>query len=172
MTGMLWFVFQSVFCRECKEEFHEGECNSLLSPQGAMAQKVWISQLLIVIPGPARVTFVKWVLIIILSKSNYVHAQLLQPSSELSNWLCGGFQSLIDRGAEFCQEHTRFCHQLIKKMPSQWASRVVSIQCEHFWKALYHLAAFQLIFSAPVRKSCEFGLNNRVLYSLCRKYYW
>lgn len=93
MTGMLWFIFQSVFCRECKEEYHEGECNSLLSPHGAIAQKVWISQLLIVFPGPARVAFVKWALIIILSKSNYVHAELPQPS-ELPNWLCCGFQSL------------------------------------------------------------------------------
>ncbi|XP_068041327.1 E3 ubiquitin-protein ligase parkin isoform X2 [Anomalospiza imberbis] len=33
---------QSVFCRECKEEFHEGECNSLLSPPGAMAQKGYV----------------------------------------------------------------------------------------------------------------------------------
>ncbi|XP_071286505.1 E3 ubiquitin-protein ligase parkin [Agelaius tricolor] len=32
----------SVFCRECKEEFHEGECNSLLSPPGAMAQKGFV----------------------------------------------------------------------------------------------------------------------------------
>ncbi|XP_030125446.3 E3 ubiquitin-protein ligase parkin isoform X7 [Taeniopygia guttata] len=32
----------SVFCRECKEEFHEGECNSLLSPPGAMAQKGYV----------------------------------------------------------------------------------------------------------------------------------
>ncbi|KAM3676277.1 E3 ubiquitin-protein ligase parkin [Ammospiza maritima maritima] len=31
-----------VFCRECKEEFHEGECNSLLSPPGAMAQKGFV----------------------------------------------------------------------------------------------------------------------------------
>ena len=48
---------------------------------------------LVIIPGPAKVTFVKWVLIIILSKTNYVHAELLQPS-ELPNWLCGGFRSL------------------------------------------------------------------------------
>lgn len=157
---MLLFVFQSVFCRECKEEFHEGECNSLLSPQGAMAQKVWISQLLITIPGPTRVTFVKWVLIIILSKSNYVHAELLW-LSESPNWLCSEFQSLWLRVAEFCQEHTGFCHHLIKKRPSHWASRVVSIQCEHFWKALYSLAAFQFIFSAPVRKSCGIEPNNR-----------
>ncbi|EOB03999.1 E3 ubiquitin-protein ligase parkin [Anas platyrhynchos] len=31
-----------VFCRECKEEYHEGECSSLLSTQGAMAQKGYV----------------------------------------------------------------------------------------------------------------------------------
>ncbi|XP_032537289.1 E3 ubiquitin-protein ligase parkin isoform X1 [Chiroxiphia lanceolata] len=31
-----------VFCRECKEEYHEGECNSLLNTQGAMAQKGYV----------------------------------------------------------------------------------------------------------------------------------
>ncbi|XP_053151141.1 E3 ubiquitin-protein ligase parkin isoform X3 [Hemicordylus capensis] len=28
-----------VFCRECKEEYHDGECNTLLRTQGATAQK-------------------------------------------------------------------------------------------------------------------------------------
>uniref|UniRef100_A0A8B9NLL1 E3 ubiquitin-protein ligase parkin n=1 Tax=Accipiter nisus TaxID=211598 RepID=A0A8B9NLL1_9AVES len=42
MTCVLWFVFQFVFCRECKEEYHEGECSSLLSTQGAMAQKGYV----------------------------------------------------------------------------------------------------------------------------------
>ncbi|KAK4823709.1 hypothetical protein QYF61_005775, partial [Mycteria americana] len=32
-------LMEFVFCRECKEEYHEGECSSLLSTQGAMAQK-------------------------------------------------------------------------------------------------------------------------------------
>ncbi|XP_069708301.1 E3 ubiquitin-protein ligase parkin isoform X2 [Phaenicophaeus curvirostris] len=31
-----------VFCRECKEEYHEGECSSLFSTQGAMAQKGYV----------------------------------------------------------------------------------------------------------------------------------
>ncbi|XP_061327398.1 E3 ubiquitin-protein ligase parkin isoform X3 [Pezoporus flaviventris] len=33
---------QFVFCRECKEEYHEGECSSLLSLQGAIAPKGYV----------------------------------------------------------------------------------------------------------------------------------
>uniref|UniRef100_A0A8V0XXB0 E3 ubiquitin-protein ligase parkin n=1 Tax=Gallus gallus TaxID=9031 RepID=A0A8V0XXB0_CHICK len=31
-----------VFCRECKEEYHEGECSSFLSTQGAVARKGYV----------------------------------------------------------------------------------------------------------------------------------
>lgn len=94
-----------MFCRECKEEYHEGECSSFLSTQGAVARKVEIPTtrcILIILLCPARVTFVKLILIIILSQNSYVHDELLWPLRLTLWWIS---DALIDRAAELSGAH-------------------------------------------------------------------